>query len=214
MSLRGWAGIGLVVLLLGCTHYGANPAGGPFARQDRRGVPPPDRIGNEGEVGTRGRWGDSVIPAGGRFPERRPLLPRRRQGWTDALPSPYAQDAPPPLRIPPADTVTGPGMLPPAGPPPEGSVLPPFSPSPPAAPPTSTLVPSPPPANTPPPAGTLPPPPPSASAPPAETAPKAEATPVPQGDATPVPKSDTAPGTQPQPTACLLYTSPSPRDRG
>jgi len=201
MSLRGWAGIGLVVLLLGCTHYGANPAGVPFARQDRRGVPPPDRIGNEGEVGTRGRWGDSVIPAGGRFPERRPLLPRRRQGWTDALPSPYAQDAPPPLRIPPADTVTGPGMLPPAGPPPEGSVLPPFSPSPPAAPPTSTPVPSPPPANTPPPAGTLPPPPPSASAPPAETAPKAEATPVPQGDATPVPKSDTAPGTQPQPTA-------------
>ncbi|MCX8140973.1 MAG: DUF1571 domain-containing protein [Gemmataceae bacterium] len=185
MSLRGWTRIGLAVLLLGCTRYGVNPPGGPFARKDGRGSLPPDVAWNDGEVGGRGRLGEAVIPAGGRFPDRRPLLPRRRSGVADALPSPYAQETVPPS-APTADTPSGSRTTPwpPAGPPPAGAVPP--------------LTPPPPLPSSPPPASASGPPLASPAAPSAVPPSAGTPTPAPSPAPPPAPQSDSAaptPGT-------------------
>ncbi|MEJ5275583.1 MAG: DUF1571 domain-containing protein [Thermogemmata sp.] len=179
MSLRGWTRIGLAVLLLGCTRYGVNPPGGPFARKDGRGSLPPDVAWNDGEVGGRGRLGEAVIPAGGRFPDRRPLLPRRRSGVADALPSPYAQETVPPS-APTADTPSGSRTTPwpPAGPPPAGAVPP--------------LTPPPPLPSSPPPASASGPPLASPAAPSAVPPSAGTPTPAPSPAPPPAPQSDSA----------------------
>lgn len=162
---RWWhATVGLV-LALGCTRYGVNPPGGPFARSDGRG--PFSPATSDGELGRRGRNGEEVIPASGRVPERRPLLPRRRATPLEPLPSPYARDAAPPV-IPPADAgLPPPPPLPPAGPPPEGIVTP-------SSPAAATPPPFPA-ASTPPSRPSLPETPPASPAPSAPSAPPAPA---------------------------------------
>ncbi|MCS7021165.1 MAG: DUF1571 domain-containing protein [Gemmataceae bacterium] len=147
---RWWAGLIGLTLAVGCTRYGLNPPGGPFARGERGRDAIPGAAATEDA--TQGRPGQGVIPASGQLPLRRPLLPRRRGAVpAEALPSPYAKDAPLPPIPPTAHGPTpnaGPALLPPAGPPPEG-VVPPATPptvvppsSSPAVPPTPPRPPS------------------------------------------------------------------------
>lgn len=97
---RSLALIALALLLAGCTRFGTNPAGGPFARKAR---PRPDPY-SPGPPQTTAplALGDSktqdvdssVTPAGGLSPEQ--LLPRRRPDPPPGqIPSPFAKDRQP-----------------------------------------------------------------------------------------------------------------------
>ncbi len=137
----------LVLAVLGCTRYGTQPASGPFARLTPGRTPPPP-LGDGSLAATDPADGNgAVIPAGGRFADRRPLLPRRRPAAPgEPLPSPYARDAAPPQTQPvapqavPSDPVLGPpaAQASPAPLPPTAS-----SPVPPPAEPATTTLPSP-----------------------------------------------------------------------
>jgi hypothetical protein len=102
---RSLALVAIAVLLVGCTRFGTNPAGGPFIRKPKS-IPEPYSPGPPATnsplaLGSPTLPAREVMPAGGTADPNEQVLPKRKEPKERKLPRPFAKDRPaPPSAIP------------------------------------------------------------------------------------------------------------------
>lgn len=115
--IRSLVLVALAFLVIGCTRFGTNPAGGPFTRKPKplpepySAIPPaPPATSAPLALGSPIRPAPEVVPAGGIPVTDEPVPPKRRDPNERKLPRPFAKDRATPDPAVPAPTAQPPSL--------------------------------------------------------------------------------------------------------